>query len=78
VHQKAKPAGAAGLRVFAGSGQEWYPTGKLPGNSGIYWHILLNQIDFRPEFVHYWRPVGGTRTTRANYLILIDFFRKRF
>ena len=50
---------------------------KLLGNSGIYWDMLLNQIDFRPEFVHYCLLVGSTRITLANYLNSIYFFGKR-
>jgi hypothetical protein len=49
------------------------PAGKTPFNSGIYWDNLLNQIDFQTDFVHYWRPVGGTKTIRANYLNLLVF-----
>jgi hypothetical protein len=51
---------------------------KLASNSGIYWDILLNQIDFQPEIGDYWRPVGVIRNTRANYLNLLEFFGKRF
>ena len=50
---------------------------KVSGISGIYWNILLNWIDFQAEIGHYWRLVGGIKTTKANYLILLIFFGMR-
>jgi len=42
--------------------------------SVVYWNILLNWIDFQVEIGHYWRLVGGTKTTKANYLFLLNYF----
>jgi hypothetical protein len=62
--------------------QVW--TGALAGMTGkpfeisvIYWDYLLNWIDFQQEIVHDMRSVGGIKTTKAKYLILLYIFGKR-
>ena len=50
---------------------------KVSENSGVYWNVLLNWIDFQAEISHYWRLVGGIKTTKANHLILLIFIGMR-
>ena len=46
---------------------------KLAEFSVIYWDYLLNWIDFQLEIGDHARFLGGIRTTKAKYLILLFF-----
>ena len=49
---------------------------KLIEFSRIYWSNLVNRIDFPVEISHYCGSVGGIKTTKAKYLILLNFLGK--
>ena len=46
---------------------------KLAEISVIYWNYLLNWIDFQLEIGDHVRFIGGIRTTKTKYLILLYF-----
>jgi len=49
---------------------------KLSENSVVYWDFLLNWIDFPFEIGDDTGLIGGIRTTKAKYLILLYFLGK--
>ena len=58
---------------------KWYfLRSKLSEISVVYWDYLLNWIDFQFEIGDDIRLIGGIRTTKAKYLILLYFWESGF